>query len=95
MARLQHSKGLQSRQSKLTFGSCRPAKQKPKTPEQKHGDKPSVELDALPAKELRRLVADCIERHIDPYELERARVIESQERQALAAICENFVLVQN
>jgi hypothetical protein len=59
------------------------------------GDKPSVELDALPAKELRRLVADCIEQHIDRHELERAQVIESQERETLAAIRENFVLAQN
>lgn len=56
----------------------------------KWGDRPSVELDALPAKVLRDLVRECIEMHIDPYELARLRTVEEQERGTLATIRENF-----
>jgi hypothetical protein len=59
------------------------------------GDKPSVELDALPAPVLRDLVRDCIERHIDHNELERTRLIELREREALDEVRRNLVLVQD
>jgi hypothetical protein len=44
----------------------------------------SVELDAIPARELRKLVRDCIERHIDQRQLELLRVAEKSERQMLS-----------
>jgi hypothetical protein len=59
------------------------------------GDKPSVELDALPAPILRGLVKDCIERHIDRDELMRSQLIELAERDTLEAIRRNLVLEQN
>jgi hypothetical protein len=58
------------------------------------GDKPSVELDALPAPVLRQLVAECIKRHIDPYTMDRLQKIEKSERKTLGAIRENLVQVQ-
>jgi hypothetical protein len=45
----------------------------------------SVELDALPAAELRRMVRDCIELHISPNELEVLRAAEESERELLLA----------
>jgi hypothetical protein len=59
------------------------------------GNRPSVELDALPAPLLRKLVKESIERHIDPWQLERTRQVEQQERKTLAAVRENLVLDQN
>ena len=59
------------------------------------GDKPSVELDAMPAPTLRKLVRQCIEKHMDPDLLERSRLIEQQERKTLAVVRENLVLAQN
>jgi hypothetical protein len=43
----------------------------------------SVELDAIPPDELRRLVRDAIERHMDPWELEQLRLAEGSERETL------------
>lgn len=43
----------------------------------------SVELDALPSRELRRLVLDCIEQHISPAQLRTLRVAEESEREFL------------
>jgi hypothetical protein len=40
----------------------------------------SVELDAIPPAELRRLVRECIERHIDPRALEITKIAERSER---------------
>ena len=59
------------------------------------GDKPSVELDAVPAPILRGLVRQCIERHVDPLTLARTRLLEQRERESLAEFTENFVLGQN
>ncbi len=59
------------------------------------GDKPSVELDALPAPVLRDLVRESIERHIDPEELQRAKQIEQLERMTLAEVRKNMVPVPN
>lgn len=58
------------------------------------GDRPSVELDALPAPVLRDLVQECIERHIDQDLLERTRRIEELERVSLANFRNNLVLAQ-
>ena len=54
-------------------------------------NKPSVELDALPAPLLREMVRKCIERHVDQEELDRLRDVERVERESLASIRENFV----
>ncbi len=48
----------------------------------------SVELDAIPPAQLRALVRDCIERHIDPGPLARTREIERLERASLADLVE-------
>jgi hypothetical protein len=58
------------------------------------GNKPSVELDALPAPILRDMVRECIEYHIDTTEWERLRLIEEHERETLAKIRLNLVQVQ-
>lgn len=50
------------------------------------GDKPSVELDALPPNILRQLVQDRIERHLDTWTYQHLRTIEEEERQTLAAL---------
>jgi hypothetical protein len=46
----------------------------------------SVELDALPSRELRTLVRECIERHISPEQLETLRSAEASERSYLRAL---------
>jgi hypothetical protein len=43
----------------------------------------SVELDAIPAASLRKLVRDCIEWHIDKHQLEILRAAEASERDLL------------
>jgi hypothetical protein len=43
----------------------------------------SVELDAIPARKLRELVRECIERHVDRSKLEFLRVAEKSERELL------------
>jgi hypothetical protein len=48
----------------------------------------SVELDALPSGELRELVRDCIERHINPTALETLREAEQSEREILEQLAD-------
>jgi len=43
----------------------------------------SVELDAIPARQLRELVRECIERHVDKRKLETLKVAEASEREML------------
>ena len=43
----------------------------------------SVEVDAIPPGELRRIVRDCIARHVDAGEVERLRRVEELERETL------------
>lgn len=43
----------------------------------------SVELDALPSAQLRRMVCECIERHITPRHLEGLRAAEKSEQELL------------
>jgi hypothetical protein len=43
----------------------------------------SVELDAIPAAQLRELVRDCIERHVDNQQLQLLRAAEKSERDLL------------
>jgi hypothetical protein len=54
------------------------------------GDKPSAELDALPAPILRDMVTECIESHIDPELLEKTKKIEELERKTLTNVSEHF-----
>jgi hypothetical protein len=44
----------------------------------------SVELDAIPAATLRRLVKECIERHVDQQQLALLRIAEQSERELLS-----------
>lgn len=62
----------------------------PTRPPKREGDPPAVELDAIPAGELRRIARDCIERHIDPDLLERTRAAEAAERETLEAVVDEF-----
>jgi hypothetical protein len=50
----------------------------------------SVELDALPAAELRKLVRECIERHISPVSLEILQAAEESERRMLRAFAKDL-----
>lgn len=59
------------------------------------GDKPSVELDAIPAPILRELVRECIESHLDEESLYRTKLVEKWEKESLANFTKNFVLGQN
>ena len=43
----------------------------------------SVELDSIPAAQLRGLVRDCIEKHVDKHQLEILRTAEKSERELL------------
>ena len=61
----------------------------------KWGDRPSVELDALPAPILRDMVRECIERHLDPEILKKSKAVEAAERATLSTVMKNFVLEQN
>jgi hypothetical protein len=46
----------------------------------------TVELDAVPASEIRRLVRDAIERHMDPRRLAFLRMVEQEEREGIRAL---------
>lgn len=46
----------------------------------------TVELDAIPASEVRALVRSAIERHMDPRRLEMMRMVEREERDGIRAI---------
>jgi hypothetical protein len=49
----------------------------------KFGSAISVELDAIPAHQLRALVRECIERHVDQEQLGILRTAEESERELL------------
>jgi GNAT superfamily N-acetyltransferase len=46
----------------------------------------TVELDAIPASEVRRLVGEAIERHMDPRRLAFLRMVEQEERDGIKAL---------
>ena len=46
----------------------------------------TVELDAIPASEARRLVREAIERHMDPRRLALLRMVEHEEREGIRAL---------
>jgi hypothetical protein len=48
----------------------------------------TVELDAIPATEVRRLVRAAVERHMDPRRLTLLRMVEEQERNGIRALLE-------
>jgi hypothetical protein len=60
----------------------RPTKQSD-TRAKKFGSAVSVELDAIPAHQLRALVRECIERHVDQEQLGILRTAEESERELL------------
>lgn len=62
----------------------------PTRPPKRKGDTPAVELDAIPASDLRRIAADCIEEHIDRGILERIRREEEAERETLGELVDGF-----
>jgi hypothetical protein len=43
----------------------------------------SVELDAIPPDELRNLVRNAIDSHMEPWRLNQFRMVEREERQTL------------
>jgi hypothetical protein len=45
-----------------------------------------VELDAIPPDELRHLVKDAIDSHIEPWRLQQFRMVEREERQRLKSM---------
>jgi hypothetical protein len=50
----------------------------------------SVELDAIPAPELRELVRDAIEQHVDQHQLKVLQTAEEEERRLLLQMAESF-----
>lgn len=50
----------------------------------------SVELDAIPPARLKALTRECIEQHLDPHVLERAKMTERLERETLHEIAANL-----
>lgn len=50
----------------------------------------SVEVDAIPAPILRRLVSDAIEQHIDPHEYQAALAVERSERSMLRSLADGW-----
>jgi len=60
----------------------RPTKQTD-TRAKKFGSPISVELDAIPARQLRALARECIERHIDQEQLKILKIAEESERELL------------
>jgi DNA-binding PadR family transcriptional regulator len=50
----------------------------------------SVELDAIPAPELRELVRDAIEDHVDAHQLHVLRTVEAEERRVLVEMAASF-----
>ena len=46
----------------------------------------SVELDAIPPDELRKLVGDSIDGHMEPWRLGQFRMVEQEEREALRSM---------
>jgi hypothetical protein len=50
----------------------------------------SVELDAIPAAQLRTLVRECIERHIDKHQFEILRTAEKSERELLVQLGKTY-----
>jgi hypothetical protein len=55
-----------------------------------YGKSMACELDALHPDDLRQIVRDTIEKHIDRYELTMTRKIEKEERETLAHIIESL-----
>src|SRR5262249_62005753 len=49
----------------------------------KFGSATSVELDAIPARKLRQIVPECIERQIDQHQLKTLKIAEERERELL------------
>jgi len=52
-----------------------------------------VDIDAMPLGIVRELAENCVLQHIDPDQWEKAKLIESQERQALDIVIEAYKAV--
>jgi hypothetical protein len=63
----------------------RPTKQSD-TRAKKFNSPTSVELDAIPARQLRALVRECMERHVDQHQMKTLKVYEDSERELLKAL---------
>jgi hypothetical protein len=50
----------------------------------------SVEVDAIPANQLRRLAEECITEHIDFRALEKLRLVEEKEKEILLQVAKNL-----
>lgn len=50
----------------------------------------SVEVDAIPPRQLREIVAGCIEQHVDRRKLDILQVAEQSERAILTTLCERI-----
>ena len=50
----------------------------------------SVELDAIPADDLRSLVREVIERHVDQHQLTVLRTVEAEERKVFMRMAKTF-----
>jgi hypothetical protein len=67
----------------------RPTKQTD-TRAKKFNSATSIELDAIPARQLRQLVRECIERHVDRHQLQILRAAEESERELLTRWAETY-----
>ncbi len=54
----------------------------------------SVEVDSIDPKALRFLAKSCIERHINPHQLEQVKLAEKLERESIREILENMALAK-
>jgi hypothetical protein len=68
----------------------RPTKRNPRDYRAKKFVGDSVEVDAIPARTLRAIAANCIERHVDQHELEVLRTVEAEERRGLLALAQSW-----
>ena len=67
----------------------RPTKKSDTRSKNFEGDE-SVEVDAIPPDTLRRMIRDCVMRHIDPGAIEASNNIQRMERESLRAVASKF-----
>lgn len=69
----------------------RPTKQSDTRAKKWDGD--SVELDAIPPRELQKMIENCIVRHIDENLLNKTKLIENNERESLKQFTESLIKI--
>jgi hypothetical protein len=47
----------------------------------------TVELDAIPARQMRRIVREAIESHMEPAQLRTLQMVEREERETITVVC--------